>query len=126
MRKKLKIEFRYYDKTSCERCASTDKSIKLTLKELKKAMKNSKLEIDLKEKKLSKSKIRFSPTVLINGNDIENILNKNSKSKNNVCPDCCKLVGDSVNCRTFNYKGKSYDYMPKGMILEAIKIMMEK
>ncbi len=52
----LKIEFLYYDKITCRRCISTDKSLKLTLKELKEAMKNTKVKIDFKEKKLSKSK----------------------------------------------------------------------
>ena len=67
----LKIEFLYYNKTACKRCSSTDKSVRLTLKELKKAMKNSRMKIDFKERKLPKSKIHLSPTILINGKDIE-------------------------------------------------------
>lgn len=116
----LNIEFMYYDKTACKRCASTDKSIKLTLDELKKAIKNTKAKIHFKETKLPKSKIHLSPSILINGRDIENILNKNSKLKSNVCSDCCQLIGRAVNCRRFNYKGKSYDYIPREMITDAI------
>jgi hypothetical protein len=118
----LKIEFLYYDKNVCKRCASTDKSVKLTLKELKKAMKNTKVKIDFEEKRLPESKIRLSPTILINGKDIEKLLNKNSRSKSNVCSDCCQLIGHSVNCRTFTYKGKKYDYIPKEMIKDAIEL----
>jgi len=121
----LKIEFLYYDKTTCKRCVSTEKSVKLTLKELKKAIKSTKVKVELKEKKLPESKIHLSPTVLINGKDIEKILNKNSKLKSNVCPSCCQLAGHSVNCRTFNYKGRSYDYIPKEMISEAINIVFK-
>jgi len=121
----LKIEFLYYDKTTCERCASTDKAVKLTLKELKKVIKSTNVKIDLKEKKLPESKIHLSPTILINGKDIEKILNKNSKSKTNLCSDCCQLIGNSVNCRTFMYKGENYDYMPKEMIREAINTVLE-
>jgi hypothetical protein len=121
----LKIEFLYYNKTTCERCASTDKAVKLTLKELKKAIKNTKVKIELKKKKLPESKIHLSPTILINGKDIEKILNKNSKSKTNLCSDCCQLIGNSVNCRTFRYKGKNYDYIPKGMIKEAINFILK-
>jgi len=121
----LKIEFLYYDKTTCKRCTSTDKAVKLTLKELKKAVKSTNVKIDLKEKKLPESKIHLSPSILINGKDIEKILNKNSKSKTNLCSDCCQLIGNSVNCRTFRYKGKNYDYIPKEMITEAINTVLK-
>jgi len=118
----LKIEFLYYDKNSCKRCFSTAKSVRLTLKELKKAMKDTKVKIDFKEKRLPKSKIHLSPTILINGKDIEKVLNKNSGLKSNLCSDCCQLIGHSVNCRTFTYKGKKYDYIPKEMIKDAVKL----
>ncbi len=122
----LKIEFLYYNKTICKRCSSTDISVKLTLRELKKVIKSNKLKISFKERKLPESKTYLSPSILINGEDVEKLVNKSSKQKSNVCSDCCKLIGHSVNCRTFNYKGKSYEYIPKEMILEAIKISLKK
>ena len=121
----LKIEFLYYDKATCKRCISTDKSIKLTLRELKKVIEKTNVKVYLKEKKLPKSKIHLSPSILINGKDIEKIVNKNSRLKSNICSDCCKLIGCSVNCRTFNYKGKKYNYIPKKMIAEAIEIVLK-
>lgn len=121
----LKIEFLYYDKNTCKRCISTDKSISLTLKELKTAIKNAKVKIDFKERKLPKSKIHLSPSILVNGKDIEKVVDKNSKLKSNACSDCCQLAGHPVNCRTFNYKGRRYDYIPKEMIIEAIGIALK-
>ena len=121
----LNIKFLYYNKTACKRCISTDKSVKLTLKELKKAIRDTKVKINFKEKKLPESKIHLSPSILINGQDIEKLLNKSSKSKSNSCSDCCSLIGHSVNCRTFSYKGKNYDYIPKEMIMEAINIVLK-
>lgn len=120
----IKIEFQYYNKTSCERCASTDKSVKLSLKELKNAIKNTNIDVKLKETKLPKSKIHLSPSILINGKDIEKLVNKSSKLKTNHCSDCCQLIGNSVNCRNFTYKEKSYDYIPKEMIIDAIKLFL--
>ncbi len=122
----IRIEFRYYDKAACSRCVATNKSVKLSLKELKNAIINAKLKVDLKEKKLPKSKIHLSPSILINGKDIEQLVNKKSKLKSNECKDCCQIAGIPVNCRTFTFKGKSYDYIPKKMILEAIKISLRK
>ncbi|OGI12500.1 hypothetical protein A3K64_03285 [Candidatus Micrarchaeota archaeon RBG_16_36_9] len=120
----LKIEFLYYDKSTCRRCISTDRSVKLTLRELKKVIKNAKVKVDFKEKKLPKSKTHLSPSILINGKDVEKMVSKNSKLKSNVCSDCCQLTGHSVNCRTFSYRGRSCDYMPKRMIMEAVKIVL--
>jgi hypothetical protein len=122
----LKIEFLYYDKATCKRCVSTNKSIKLTLRELKKVIEKTNVKINFKEKKLPKSKIYLSSSILINGKDIEKLVNKNSRLKSNVCSDCCKLIGCSVNCRTFNYRNKNYNYIPKRMITEAIKIVLKR
>lgn len=122
----LKLEFLYYDKTACKRCISTDRSVKLTLKGLKKALKNTGLKVDFKERRLPESKTALSPSVLINGKDVEKIVNENSKPKTNACSDCCRLAGHSVKCRTFNYKGGIYDYIPSGMIMEAIRISSKR
>jgi len=122
----LRIEFLYYDKTSCQRCAATDKAVKISLKELKSAIKGSRPKISFKEKKLPLSKISLSPSILINGEDVEKIISKNSKLKSNSCKSCCELAGQPVSCRTFNYKGKSHDYMPKEMIAEAIGIALRQ
>ena len=121
----LKIEFLYYDKTSCKRCASTDKAVKMALLELKKALKDAKVKAVLKERRLPESRIRLSPSVLINGRDVEKILGRSSKLKSNVCSDCCRLAGHPVNCRTFRYRGKAYDHIPKAMIMEAVRIALK-
>jgi len=105
---------------------STDKSIKLTLRELKKVIKDAKVKVDFKEKKLPKSKVHLSPSILINGKDVEKLVSKNSRLKSNICSDCCQLTGCPVNCRTFSYEGKSYDFIPKEMIMKAVKIALKK
>jgi hypothetical protein len=122
----LKIDFLYYDKTLCKRCIITDKSLELTFKELRDVIRNSKMKVILKKRKLPESKIHLSPTILINGRDIEKLLNKNSKFKSNICSSCCQLVGHPVSCRTFSYKGKNYNYIPKEMILEALSLSIKK
>ena len=100
--------------------------MKLSLEELKNTINNIGLKIELKEKRLPKSKIRLSPSILINGIDIELLVNKSSKLKSNHCSDCCQIASKPVNCRTFTYKGKDYDYIPKEMILGAIEIVLER
>ena len=116
------IEFQYYDKSTCSRCKSTNNSVTLTLKELKQAIKDNHRKVRFKERRLPESKIHLSPSIIINGQDIEKIVNKNTVKKSNSCVDCCSLAGHTVICRTFTYKGKSYDYIPKEMIMDAIKL----
>ncbi len=113
----LIIDFLYYDKAACRRCASTNRSVRQTLQELKAADQTMKL----RETKLPESKIHLSPSILINGKDIESMVNRRKTPASNECADCCRMVGRPVNCRSFTYKGRKYDYIPKGMIKEAIK-----
>lgn len=121
----LKIEFLYYDKIACKRCVSADKFLELTLKELKETIKNAKVKIILEKRKLPESKIHLSPSILINSKDIEKIVNKNSKLKSDICSDCCQLAGHPVSCRTFSYKGRNYNYIPKEMISEALSLSIK-
>jgi hypothetical protein len=121
----LRIEFLYYNKTACTRCAATNKAVKKTLRELKKAIKGTKAEIDFKERKLPESKIRLSPTILINGRDVERIVAKGSRKKSNACQSCACLTGRAVDCRTFTYKGRKYDHIPARMIREAIRLALK-
>ena len=119
----LKIEFLYYDKNSCERCRVSSKSLSATMSELRNVIKTSPEEIILKETKLPASKLLQSPTILINGKDVETLVNGKKDRTSNECSDCCSLVGRSVNCRSFTYRGRKYDYIPRAMISEAIDIV---
>jgi len=131
---KLKIEFLYLDLSTCNRCQTTDKVLDDALDELRLEL------IDVKE--LAVNKIRIisdkeakernfvrSPTIKINGVDVEEILTGELKVTDNYCPDCSGVCGDSCsevtgggsNCRTFTFKGKTYNSPPKEMIKEAIR-----
>lgn len=114
----LNIEFRYFDKSTCSRCKATDKSIQKSLAELKKAA--SELKISFKETRLQASQMHLSPSITINRQDVEQITGEN-KQKKNACTCCSELVGEQAECRTYIYKGKKYDYIPKEMIIEAIQ-----
>jgi len=121
----MKIEFMYYDKASCSRCKATDESIQKALHTLKSAIEGTGGKITLKETKLPESKMHLSPSILINGKDIESIVNKKKRMESNKCSDCCKMVGHPVKCRTFRYKGRTYNYISKGMIVAAIRMSKE-
>lgn len=132
--KKLKIDFLYLDLSVCKRCQATDKVLDKALDELREKIR------DVKELTVNKIKIKSdkeakkynfirSPTIKINGVDIEEILTGKLEIKDNYCESCVGGCGKSclrvtsggTQCRVVEYKGKTYGAVPKEMIKEAIK-----
>jgi len=99
--------------------------IKDTLKELDVKVDVEEVLID-SEEKAKKYKFVGSPTVRINGKDIQDEV---SKARCSRCEELLefekttKFIKQECNCgcRTYFYKGKCYPYPPKEMIKEAIK-----
>ena len=55
-----------------------------------------------------------SPTIRVNGRDICATVTEND------CGCCGEISGTDVDCRVFEYEGKSYEVPPKAMLAEAI------
>lgn len=132
--KKLEIDFLYLDLSTCERCQATDKVLDEALDELREELKN------VKEIKVNKIKIMSdeeakkhnfvrSPTIKINSVDIEEILTGKLEEKDNYCESCAGVCGDACSevsgggtkCRIVEYRGKTYEAVPKEMIKDAIR-----
>ena len=120
----LKIEFLYFDKSLCSRCKITSDNIEKSLKHLKSALNDFGAKFEFIEKKVDEGDIKKSQTIRINGKDIEEIINKNRQKRETSCHGCSKVIGKKVNCRSYFYKGKAYNFIPKSMIKEAIKISL--
>ena len=118
--KKLDIDFLYLDLTTCERCQSTDSSLKEALSVLSGVFDILGYDIDVNEVNITSRELaeqyRFvsSPTIRVNGIDI------NTDVKESDCADCGSLCGDSVDCRVFTYEGKDYEQPPAAMIVDGI------
>ena len=131
--KKLKIDFLYLDLSTCERCGVTDKVLDDALNELKPELKGVKVVVKKTKIKSDEEARKYdfvrSPTIRINGVDIEKILTGELDVKDNYCESCASVCGDfcsestggGTQCRTVEYKGKTYEAVPKEMIKEAIK-----
>ena len=132
--KKLKIDFLSLELSVCKRCQATDKVLDKVLDELREKIR------DVKELTVNKIKIKSdkeakkynfvrSPTIKINGIDIEEILTGKLEIKDNYCESCVsgcgksclEVTGGGTQCRVVEYKGKTYEAVPKEMIKEAIK-----
>ncbi len=110
----------------CPWCLKTKKLLRESLKELKIKAEIKEILID-SEKKAEKYQFIGSPTIRIDGKDIQKEANKD---KCLACEELAKKTEETTEfvkqecgcgCRVFSYKGKQYPYPPKGMIKEAIK-----
>lgn len=137
--KKLKIDFLYLDLSECKRCRATDQVLDKALDELREGLR------DLKELRVNKIEIKSdreakkydfvrSPTIRINGIDIEEILTGKLRIKDNYCKSCAAVRGNSYSeitgggtcrCRIFRYNGKMYNSPPKEMIKDAIRRVLK-
>lgn len=132
--KKLEIDFLYLDLSTCDRCQATDKVLDEALDELRGELKYlkeltvKKIKI-LNDKEAKKYNFVRSPTIKLNGVDIEKILTGELEIKDNYCESCagiCKgscleVTGGGTQCRIVEYKGKTYETVPKEMIEDAIR-----
>jgi len=120
----MKIQMLYI--LDCSWCVKTKGLIRESLKELGKDAEIEEILIDTDEK-AKKHNFVGSPTVRINGKDIQEQVSKDE------CLACCgeleklKEATEFVKqeckcgCRTYFYKGKQYPYPPKEMIKKVIK-----
>jgi len=125
MTKKLRVEFRYFDRNTCSRCRTTDKNVEMTVKGLRKALQESGVWVDFKTTKLPASKLAQSNSILINGRDIEELVNGKRTALFSACRGCSEIMESPCECRTYAYHGRKYTYVPRAMIREAIRNFTE-
>lgn len=112
---------------NCTWCVKTRNLLKESLKELKIKEDFEEIVVD-SEEKARKYGFVGSPTIRINGKDIQD---KVSKYACAPCEVLCESgKGTSYikrecesGCRTFLYKSKQYPYPPKGLIKESILML---
>jgi hypothetical protein len=118
--KTLDIDFLYLDLTTCERCQSTDSSLKEALNVLSGVFDTLGYAVNVNEVNITSRELaeqyRFvsSPTIRVNGVDICTEIVESD------CADCGDLCGDNVDCRVFTYEGKEYEQPPDAMIVDGI------
>jgi len=120
----MKVQLLYI--LNCPWCVKTKKLVKESLEELGVKAEVEEILIDTDEK-ARKYNFVGSPTVRINGKDMQEEVSKGqclpceelaerAKEKTEFVKQECRC-----GCRIYFYKGKQYPYPPKEMIKEAIK-----
>ena len=108
----MKIELLYL--MDCPYCLKTKKILRDVVKDLVLDAEVEEILID-SDDKVKKHRFVGSPTVKINGKDIQKNVTKQ------LCKPCSDMIAPCTTCRTYTYKGKIYNYPPKEMIKEFIK-----
>ncbi len=120
----MKIELFYI--MDCPWCVKTKKLIKESLEELKVKAEVEEILIDSDEK-AKKHNFVGSPTVRIDGKDIQEEVSKGQCLSCEELAESTKETTEFVKqecrcgCRIYFFKGKQYPYPPKAMIKEVIK-----
>ena len=118
--KKLSIEYLYLDLNTCERCVGTDAILDEVVKVLRQALELAGYEVDYQKHEMETAQMAeqyhfiSSPTIRVNGRDIFGEVYESE------CDCCSDIAGTDVDCRVFEYGGKTYEVPTKEMLANAI------
>lgn len=118
--KRVLIEYLYLDLNTCDRCIGTDAVLDEVVTAITPALKLAGFVVTYEKHEMATPELatqyRFlsSPTIRVNGQDI-----CSSVAESN-CGCCGEISGTDVDCRVFEYEGKSYEVPPKAMLANAI------
>ena len=128
---KLNIDFLYLDLYCCERCQSTDETLDEVLIELRQELRVidhltvNKIRISTKEDE-ERYGLKRSPTIRLNGQDLEEIVSGRMVMSDNYCGSCSDVCRVETNCRTFEYDGETSEHIPKEMLREGLLRVLEQ
>ena len=118
--KKVLVEYLYLDLATCERCIGTDNVLDEVMLTITPALRLAGYEAEYHKIEMTTAELAIrhqflsSPTIRVNGQDIcESV-------KENICGCCSEISGTDVDCRIFEYNGKTYETPPKEMLAEAV------
>ena len=106
---------------TCERCGSTEKELKKAFQALKKSLSGMGVKVVLEKETLTSAEfaedVSESNRIWLGGRPVEEWLD--AKVGKSLCGSCCEVVGAKVECRTIQVDGKTYETIPKDLIMRA-------
>ena len=125
-RRHLDIEFIYLDLSICERCQGTESILEGALAEVARVLELSGVEVTLQrihvqtEEQARALGFVSSPTVRINGRDIQMVRGNPMDVKESPCGCGSALCGQDIDCRNWVHQGEQYDTPPIALVVNAI------
>ena len=127
-RRHLDIEFLYLDLSVCERCQGTESSLEAALAEVARVLELSGVDVTLQKTHVQTEEqaraLGFvsSPTLRINGRDIQMARGNPMNVNESPCECGGALCGQDIDCRDWVYQGQEYDTPPVALIVNAIEV----
>jgi hypothetical protein len=106
---------------TCERCGSTEKELKKAFQALKKSLTAMGVKVILEKETLTPAEcaedVSESNRIWLGGRPVEEWLD--AEVGKSLCGFCCEALGDGIECRTIKVDGKTYETIPKDLIMRA-------
>jgi hypothetical protein len=122
----LDIEFLYLDLSVCERCQGTEVGLEDALVEVSRVLELSGVSATVRKTHVQTEEqaraLGFvsSPTIRINGQDIQVDRGNPMDVKESPCGCGSALCGEEIDCRDWVYRGDEFETSPVGLIVAAI------
>lgn len=97
--KRVTVQYQYFDDSVCNRCIDSERKLRVVIGAFTSRCRN--VRVELVKQKLSPDDIEKSPTILVEGADIETIANPSSSPQISSCNECSCLTGHDVSCRSY-------------------------
>ncbi len=118
----VNIDFLFLDLKSCNRCIGTETSLKNAVNKVTNLLGTNNIKININklhiddESKAKEYGLEVSPTIRINGLDIQ------SDWIENKCSDCGELCNcaEDISCRLWKWEYNEYTSPPESLIIDAI------
>ena len=124
--RRMDIEFLYLDLSVCERCQGTESSLEGALAEVARVLELAGVAVTLRrvhvqtEQQARDLGFVSSPTLRINGRDIQMLRGNPLDVKESPCNCGGCLCGQDIDCRDWVFEGKEYETPPVALIVDAI------
>lgn len=118
--KKVLVEYLYLDLQTCDRCIGTNGVLDEVMMTLTPALQLAGFKVEYNKIEIVTAELAkqyqflSSPTIRVNGQDICQSVAEN------ICGCCSEISGSDVDCRVFEYNGKTYEIPPKELLAEVI------
>ncbi len=119
----LAVEFLYLDLTTCGRCIGTAGSLKAAVDRLSPTLAEVGVELAFRkvhvknEEEARKHRLEISPTVRINGRDVQPDWEANECGE---CGELCCSGSTRVECRLWDWDGEKHTTAPVPLLMHAI------
>ena len=120
--KDINIDYLFLNLTKCKRCLDTNTALENAVSKVFKLLGDNRIKIDVNnihintEDKAREFGLEVSPTIRINGRDIQSDWTDNQCSE---CGDLCNCA-QCITCRVWKWNGKEYLAAPENLIVDAI------